>query len=186
MTPLDTAWDTTRSGNPQGFADWVRLVELPLRASLRRFARVADVECVVQETLLRMWMLAPTLALTGQDASLRYAYTIARNLAIEETRRAKRFEPLPDEGAPDVAVEPEPAADPRLRELIARCFAKLGGRPKHALLARLAVRGAVPDRDVAAGLEMTLNTFLQNVVRARRALAQCFAKHGVPLGGFVP
>lgn len=186
MTALDHAFEKTRSGDPAGFADWVRLVELPLRRGLARFAHAVDVEAVVQDALLRMWRLAPTLALEGPDASLRFAHVVAKNLAREELRRARRFEPLPDDGAHDIAIEPEPPADPALRRIIVRCFGKLGGRPKRALALRLAGGAPRPDRELAAELGMTVNTFLQNVVRAREALRKCFAKHGLAQGEVNP
>jgi len=71
------------------FADWMGRVERLIRLSLRRFARAADVEGVVQETLMRMWLLArePERRLTGEDASLRYALGMARNIARSEARR---------------------------------------------------------------------------------------------------
>lgn len=185
MSEIDQAFSRTRSGDHAGFADWVRLVELPLRASLRRFARVVDVEAVVQETLLRIWRLAPTLEFDGEDASLRFAITVARNLAREEVRRAGRFEPFGD-GEPVIPVDPDPRRDPGLRAAIRRCLDRLTGRPRQALVARLDGRSILPDRELAERLHMTLNTFLQNVTRARRTLAQCLAKHGVPLGGLAP
>ena len=56
--PLEDAFQLARSGNPEAFAECMGMAEIPLRRSLRRFARAVDVEVVVQETLLRMWLLA--------------------------------------------------------------------------------------------------------------------------------
>ena len=38
---MDQAYERTRSGDPEGFADWVRRVELPLRSSLQSSAAAA-------------------------------------------------------------------------------------------------------------------------------------------------
>ena len=87
MSEIDALFRRTRAGEHDAFTAWVRLCEMPLRNSLRRFARAVDVEAVLQEGLLRMWRLAPTLELEGKDASLRMAHTIVRRLAISEARR---------------------------------------------------------------------------------------------------
>ncbi len=184
MTAIDAAFERARTGDHDGFADWVRLVEVRLRGTLRRFARGADVEAVLQESLLRMWRLAPGLHLQGDDASLRYATTIAANLAKAEIRRGGRFDPIEDRDDPP--VEGAPLGDPWLRSLILSCFARLSGRPREALLLRLTTHGTTHDRDLAGTLGMTLNTFLQNVVRARTAIAKCLSGHGVEFKGLVP
>lgn len=186
MTAIDAAYQRTRSGDHEGFADWVRLVELRLRASVRRFARHVDTEAIVQEALLRMWKLAPTLDLDGEDASLRFATTIAANLARNEIRRAGRFAPLDEGDASTVAIEIDPPSDPALRAAIRACLERLRGRPRQALLARLHDAGRSPDRDLAGALGMTVNTFLQNVVRARTGLRECLESRRVPPFGLLP
>ncbi|MCP3982089.1 MAG: hypothetical protein GY716_22515 [bacterium] len=179
MNDLDRAWETTRAGSHHGFSAWVKLCELPLRRSLRSFARVVDTESVLQEGLLRMWRLAPTKELEGENASLRMALRLVRNLAISETRRFGREVPEQLEDA-EVHLEPgrldaEPS-DPVLRKAIAFCVQKLPDKPRTALLARL---GGGDDRDLAAGLDMRRNTFLQNIVRARKLLRKCLEGRGV-------
>ena len=84
MTQVDTAFRAVSRGDHGAFARWVGLVEIPLRGSLRRFARQVDVEAIVQEGLLRMWRLASRVELEGEDASLRYALRLVRNLALRE------------------------------------------------------------------------------------------------------
>ena len=182
MSGLDHAFRRTQEGDHDGFTDWVRRVELPLRTSLKRFARRVDVEAIVQEALLRMWTLAPTLTLAGEDASLRYALRLARNLALREAERGSRFDPLDPvnvEGAPEAAVDPDPSPDPGLRQAILECIGLLPQKPRAALLARLAAGGLEPDRALADRLRMTLNTFLQNIVRARGHLMRCLESRGI-------
>jgi RNA polymerase sigma-70 factor (ECF subfamily) len=182
VTAIDTAFTRARCGDPEGFADWVRAVERPLRSSLRGFARHVDVEAMLQEGLTRMWVLAPRVALTGDNASLRYALRLVRNLALREAERAGRFERLdPDDpgGNPGPTIEPEPPPDPGLRQAILDCLGLLSRRPAAALAARLRGEGAEPDRVLAERVGMRLNTFLQNVVRARRLLAECLESKGI-------
>ena len=181
---LDRAFAAVQEGDADAFATWLRLAEIPLRASLRSFARALDVEAALQEGLLRMWVLAPTLVLSGRNASLRYALRLLRNLALDEARRLRRLTPLDLEGLermPEASVAPDSPPDPGLRRAILRCLEQLPPQPRAALGARLDDAARSSDRDLAAGLRMTLNTFLQNVVRARRFMAQCLERAGVSL-----
>jgi len=178
MTPIDQAFRRAQHGDPEGFTDWVRVVELPLRGSLRRFARHVDVESITQEGLLRMWRLAPTVKLEGEDASLRYAVVLVRNLALREIERNRIYVPEDPEGN-EPEVLPDPPPDPGLRRILIDCFGRLPRKPREALLARITRGGAEPDRTLADRLGMRPNTFLQNIVRARRHLARCLESHGV-------
>jgi len=76
--------------------------------------------------------------------------------------------------------------DPALRDLIAKCIKRLPRRPREALEARLRNSSLLPDRDLAAQMRMTINTFLQNVVRARRLMSDCLRSHGVPREEMMP
>ncbi|RMG48294.1 MAG: RNA polymerase sigma factor [Acidobacteria bacterium] len=181
MGGTEAAYRRVQAGDRDAFAAWTRVAEPWLRRGLRPFARQVDVESVVQETLLRMWVIAPRLRLEGPRASLRYAGRIARNLALEECRR-RRIELLEPDDPPETAAPADPLPDPGLRAAIARCLKRLTPRPRRALLARLEARGGDSDRELAARAGMRLNTFLQNVGRARRQMARCLERHGVPVG----
>lgn len=184
MTPIDSLFARARGGDPEAFADWMGSVELPIRRSLARFARAVDVESIVQETLLRMWVLARDgeRVLTGENASLRFALGMARNLARAEARRFGREKHLPPESLPDAPVEPDPPSDPALGRAIRECIGKLARRPLEALRARLELGGLLPDRELALQAGMSLNTFLQNIVRARKQVARCLEGKGISLG----
>ncbi|MFQ5768727.1 MAG: RNA polymerase sigma factor [Acidobacteriota bacterium] len=173
---MDEAFERFRRGDQEAFAAWVRLVEIPLRQSLRSFAQAVDVEAILQEGLIRMWRLAPRLEIRGENCSLRFATRMVRNLAISETRRMGRFTPLDLidlERLPQAAVQPGSPPDPSLRRIILECLKQLPRRPAQALRARLKDAGARPDRELAEMLDMRLNTFLQNIVRGRKLMAQC-------------
>jgi RNA polymerase sigma-70 factor (ECF subfamily) len=187
MTPVDAAWQEVRRGSEAGFRAWLPLVEPVLWRALRSFAPAVDVEAIVQEALLRMWIIAPVQPLEGENASLRFALRLVRNLAIDEARRRGREVP-PDTGGtaagddsrdPLPPAAPAPLADPLLRRAILACIDKLPRQPKAALRARLDAAGVFPDRLLAERLAMQLNTFLQNVTRARRLVEECLAASGI-------
>lgn len=181
MTEADSLYKGTQAGDVEAFTAWVRLAEMPLRRSLRSFARSVDVEVVLQEGLLRMWMLAPRLELSGANASLRYALVLVRRLALSEQRRTSRRREVPldeDTEVADLPVEADRPPDPRLRAIILMCIRKLPAGPRNALLKRLEDDGA-PDREHAVALGMKPNTFFQNIVRARRSVRRCLEKNGV-------
>lgn len=77
------------------------------------------------------------------------------------------------------AVDLPEGPDPLLRRLIEVCRRALPSQPRAALEARLLEGGLEPDALLAGRLHMRLNTFLQNVTRARRALVACLKRAGV-------
>ncbi|MCB9689466.1 MAG: hypothetical protein H6735_30795 [Alphaproteobacteria bacterium] len=181
MIDLDAELPAIARGDAVAFGRWMRGAEEPLRRSLRSFAATVDTEAVLQETLLRVWQVAPRVEVDRPNALLRLALRVARNAAIDEARRA-RVAPVDDlERAASealAAIDPiEP--DPHLRALIEECRAKLPPAPRQAFDARLEARGGAADRDLARKLRMQLNTFLKNVGRARALLLECLARSGV-------
>ena len=186
---IEAGFRRARSGDADAFAVWMDAVELPLRCSLARFARAVDVEIVVQETFMRMWLVAcdPRRILEGENASLKFALAVARNVALEEIRRTRHEEFVDPQDLDKLSknfISPE-LPDPALRKAIADCIERLPTQPKRALTARIA-DGHLPDRDLARQARMKLNTFLQNIVRARRLLADCLERRGVRLGELLP
>lgn len=180
MNDLDHHLAAIQGGDPDAFQRWVAAAEATVRLSLHSFAAVVDTEAVVQETLLRVWQVAPRFVSDGApNGLLRLGVRIARNLAISERRRL-RTTALDPELAETPALEPA-TPDPLLRRTIELCREKLDGKPAQALEARLAAAGAEPDEVLAQRLAMKLNTFLQNFTRARRLLAECLERHGVDL-----
>jgi len=160
------------------------LVERPIRGSLRRFARAIDVESALQETFLRMWVARQDRAreFAGENASLRFTLRVARNVALEEVRRARleHLVALDDlEAKSEPSIDPTTPSDPGLLRAIKDCVLRLQGKPRYALFARLMSGYEVPDRDLAATLGMAVNTFLQNIVRARKAVAVCLEGKGL-------
>lgn len=175
---LDRYLPAIAGGDADAFAAWLAGAEGAVRASLRAFAAAVDVEAVLQESLLRAWQAAPRVQTDGRpNAFLRFTVRIARNLAIDETRRA-RLELIAPAELERVEVDPI-LPDPLLRAQVERCRDQLPPAPARALTARLEGRGGASDRDLAASVQMELNTFLKNVGRARAWLVECLNRAGV-------
>jgi DNA-directed RNA polymerase specialized sigma24 family protein len=180
LTDIDALWRMACEGNTEAFGDWTGRVERPVRRSLARFATVVDAEAVVQEALTRMWLLSqdPARRLAGENASLRWALGVARNLAMNEVRKRKRHEVLLEPLIEDELVPP-PEPDPLLMQRIRECVGKLTGQLARVMELRVKVGHALPDARLAGLLQMTKNTFLQNVTRARRQVAMCLEGLGI-------
>lgn len=186
MDDLDEHLPAILAGEPDGFARWLAGAERPIRASLRCFAARLDTEAILQETLLRVWQVAPRLIPDGRsNALLRFGIRIARNLALSELRRARvdprEIEELESEAERAGYGAPIPS-DPLLRARIEECRRQLPAKPARALALRLSAAGNEPDGSLALRAGMSLNTFLQNFGRARKLLAACLAARGIEVG----
>jgi DNA-directed RNA polymerase specialized sigma24 family protein len=180
---LDTLWQAACHRDQRSFGDWMGRVERPIRLSLYHWARLVDVEGIVQEACLRMWVRAGDTGvppLTGTNASLRFAIVLAKNLARNEARKRVREEVLPPEDMPDVVVEPDPDPEPRLRSAIRECVEALTGKLSQVMSLRLGNDGSLSDRELAEQIPMKVNTFVQNVVRARKQIDTCLDGKGFP------
>jgi RNA polymerase sigma-70 factor (ECF subfamily) len=184
LDDLDRELAAIAAGDVDAFARWVAAAEPILRRSLRSFAAAVDGEAVVQETLLRVWQVAPRCVPDGKaNGLLRLGLSAARNLAISELRRVRvaqtAIAEMEMQSDRDVAAWAAP--DPLLRQAIAECRRKLPAQPGKALAARIDGEGGVPDGVLAERLGMKLNTFLQNITRARKLLAECLRRVGVEI-----
>jgi RNA polymerase sigma factor (sigma-70 family) len=177
---LDVHLHAIVRSDKQSFAYWLAGAERPVRESLRSFAKVIDVEAVLQEALLRVWQVAPRFEPDGRpNGLLRLGVRIARNLAVSEVRRTRS---TPTEDADLEALQEHVATsapDPILRQAIEACRDKLPNKPRQAIDARLASGGGADDTELATALGMKLNTFLQNITRARQLLAECLHRSGI-------
>jgi len=182
ITDLDICERAIADRDESAFAIWVAAVEHRLRVGLAGFARTVDTESVIQETLLRVWQVAPRFKPDGKpEGLLRLAHRIARNLAITEIRRRHPRGGLPPDLEDDTETAPSFEDDDALREGINHCFKRLPEAPRMALEARLR-SAAVRDESLADSLVMKPNTFFQNIRRARLALLKCLKSRGISLG----
>jgi DNA-directed RNA polymerase specialized sigma24 family protein len=188
LPDLDEHLPPILAGDVEAFGAWMAGAEARLRDSLRSFAIRVDVEGVVQETLLRLWQTAPRFVADGRENGLlRLAIRIGRNVAVSELRRY-RAEPMEIDAIVREAEAYDPTgsgtprvSDPLLARHIEECLQRLPRQPGRALGARLESGGGEPDEALAEGLGMRRNTFLQNITRARKLIAECLARHGVDL-----
>lgn len=179
---LDTELPAIAQGDADAFARWLAAAEPALRQALRPAAAQVDVEALLQEGLLRIWQVAPRVRPDGDpNALLRFGITVLRNLVHSELRRTRpELSPQKLEAELERRSDDAPPAapDPLLRRLIARCREKLPPRPAQALMARLGSAGSDSDETLAQRLGMRVNTFLQNITRARKLLADCLRAQG--------
>lgn len=189
---LDVHLPDILARDPHAFGRWMAGAEGSIRESLRGFARVVDVEAVLQEALLRVWRVAPRFVADGSpNGLLRLGVRIARNLAISEVRRTKTRPATPEDLEAALAdgssgdVEPV-VPDPLLRRVLAKCYELLPDQPRRVLGLRMSSAGEA-DVVLAETLGMRLNTFLQNFGRARKLLGECLGKNGVAVDeGLIP
>jgi len=138
----------------------------------------------MQECLLRVWQVAPRFKPDGKpDGLIRLGVRIARNLALAEVRK-RRPGLITEEMLESInnGTTPMVEPDPELRSTIQDCREELPLKTRIVFDLRLAM-GGLPDRALAEAAKMTLNTFLQNVHRARVALVECLQRHGITLAG---
>lgn len=182
MTDLDVHLAAIVAGDTRAFGRWLAGAEGTVRDSLRSFATAVDVEAVLQETLLRVWQVAPRFEPDGRpNGLLRLGIRIARNLAVSEVRRTRATPVDADDLEAALAVVEPDAPDPMLRRAIVECRDKLPAKPRQALDSRLASAGGHDDVELAESLGMKLNTFLQNFTRARQLLVDCLKRKGIAL-----
>ena len=181
MVDLDSYLVPIGAGDRLALMRWIAGADPVLRRQLRPMAARIDAESVLQEAYVRVWFTAGRCVPDDRpNALLRYAARVVRNLAIDELRRARLVptEQAALEAQLSEAVQEPEAPDYMLRELIESCRRKLPPKPSLALQARLDAAGGEPDTTLAERLHMKLNTFLQNIKRARELLAECLRRRG--------
>lgn len=176
VDPDDALMEAIANRDAAAFAQWLAGSEPKIRRGLASFAHLVDTEAVVQEAMLRAWQLAPRLRSDGRgDSLLRFCHTVARRMAIDETRRRQCPVPSTDEPTQEVPVK-----DPFFERALRKCHEELRGQPRAALDASLRPHGPLREAEVAQAVGMKTNTFLQNLSRARKQLLECLRRSGVP------
>lgn len=160
------------------------MVEMPIRLSLRSFARAVDVECVVQDTLVQMWIRrGEGCGPLGENASLRYAIEAARDVARSQASRTGCEALLPHDDVPELELPPDMEADLALRKAMLDCFNKLEPEEEHNLRWRMEL-GWVRDVHFAEKYHMTTAALSETIARARKRVVRCLAQQGIKLEGY--
>lgn len=186
MTEIDQCFERIRPGGLDGFPQWISMVEMPVRLSLRSYARAVDAESVLQETMMRMWVLAQGEAresMGGENASLRRAIEVARNIARTEASQTGCQALLPRDGTDHVEAAPVFQPDPELYEATKDCLRKLDdGLQPHLLHWRLEVSW-VPDAFLAKEFHVETDRFVRSIMTAKLHVARCLEQQGIELHG---
>ena len=143
----------------------------------------AEAEHVAQETMLRLWRMAPDW-LPGETKVTTWAYRVATNLCIDRQRSRRRKGQVTLDEAPDIA-DAAPGADARLqdsRRLAARAaaLADLPARQRQAVVLRHIEGLSNPEIAVVMGLGVEAVESL--TARGKRALATLLSGRRDALG----
>jgi RNA polymerase sigma-70 factor (ECF subfamily) len=143
----------------------------------------AEAEDVVQETLLRLWRMAPDWR-PGETQVATWAYRVATNLCIDRqrSRRRRALDPLDAAGDPP---DPGPASEDRLQDrrrlaALEAALATLPDRQRQAVVLRH-IEG-LTNPDIAAIMEIGVEAVESLTARGKRALAAALAGQAAALG----
>lgn len=143
----------------------------------------AEAEDVAQETMLRLWKVAPTWR-QGETKVTTWAYRVATNLCIDRQRDRGRKRQLALEDAPEVA-DGAPGAEGRLIDrgrLVAleAALAELPDRQRQAVVLRHLEGMTNPE--IAAIMEIGVEAVESLTARGKRALSAILAGRKEALG----
>ncbi len=146
----------------------------------RMLGDTAEAEDVTQETMLRLWRIAPDWQ-TGNAAVATWLYRVASNLCIDRLRRRRErtMEVLPDQADPAPGVAEWLQAQDRAVALES-ALAALPDRQRLAVVLRhLEER---PNPEIAEILGTSVEAVESLVARGRRALSDRLAPRAADLG----
>ncbi|MEP4197470.1 MAG: sigma-70 family RNA polymerase sigma factor [Aliishimia sp.] len=156
-----------------------------LMQATRMLGNRTEAEDVAQDTLLRLWRVAPKWKADG-GASLRsWCYGVARNLCIDRMRRyggTRSTVPLDDINAPE---DPTPGAEARLQtqsraRALQDALQELPERQRQAVVLRH-IEG-MTNPEIAEQLDISVEAVESLVARGKRALAGLLAGRQAELG----
>jgi RNA polymerase sigma factor (sigma-70 family) len=160
-----------------------RLAPRILRYAMRVLPDRAEAEDVTQETMLRLWQLAPTWR-SGEAKVSTWAYRVATNLCSDLRRARIRRPAVTLEDAPEVA-DPSKAALAALIEVdrmaaLQNALAQLPERQRQAVILRH-IEG-LGNPEIAAVMEIGVEAVESLTARGKRALSALLAGRKHDLG----
>lgn len=143
----------------------------------------AEAEDVAQETMLRLWKVAPQWR-QGETRVTTWAYRVATNLCIDRQRARGRRQQTALEDAPE-PVDPAPDAEGRLQDAgrmqaLERALAELPDRQRQAVVLRHLEGMSNPE--IAAIMEIGVEAVESLTARGKRALSAALAGRKEALG----
>lgn len=143
----------------------------------------AEAEDVAQETMLRLWRIAPDWR-QGETRVTTWAYRVATNLCIDRQRSRRRKGHVDLDDAPELP-EPGPGAESRLQDAqrldaLHIALAALPDRQRQAVVLRH-IEG-LTNPDIAQILEIGVEAVESLTARGKRALAALLAGQKPALG----
>ncbi|HRO11942.1 sigma-70 family RNA polymerase sigma factor [Amaricoccus sp.] len=150
----------------------------------RMLGEVAEAEDVTQETMLRLWKIAPDWQ-ADRAAVATWLYRVASNLCIDQLRRRRNpTRSASDDALPEIADD-APGAEHRLQAddraaALREALAALPDRQRLAILLRHFEDR--PNPEIAAILDASVEAVESLLARARRDLAQRLAPRRAELG----
>jgi RNA polymerase sigma-70 factor (ECF subfamily) len=143
----------------------------------------AEAEDVAQETMLRLWRVAPEWR-QGETKVTTWAYRVATNLCIDRQRTRARREQVALDAVPDPADD-GPSAEGRLQEAgrlaaLEAALADLPDRQRQAVVLRH-IEG-LTNPEIAAVMEIGVEAVESLTARGKRALAAILSGRKADLG----
>lgn len=143
----------------------------------------AEAEDVAQETMLRLWKVAPDWR-QGETKVTTWAYRVATNLCIDRQRSRSRKRQMALDDAPEVA-DGTPGAEGQLQEAdrmaaLEKALADLPDRQRQAVVLRHLEGMTNPE--IAAIMEIGVEAVESLTARGKRALAAILSGRKAELG----
>lgn len=143
----------------------------------------AEAEDVAQETMLRLWKVAPDWR-QGETKVTTWAYRVATNLCIDRQRSRSRRRQMALDDAPEVA-DGGPGAEGQLQEAdrmaaLEKALAELPDRQRQAVVLRHLEGMTNPE--IAAIMEIGVEAVESLTARGKRALAAILSGRKAELG----
>jgi RNA polymerase sigma-70 factor (ECF subfamily) len=143
----------------------------------------AEAEDVAQETMLRLWRMAPEWR-QGETKVTTWAYRVATNLCIDRQRTRARRGQVALDAVPDPADD-GPSAEGRLQEAgrlaaLEAALADLPDRQRQAVVLRH-IEG-LTNPEIAAVMEIGIEAVESLTARGKRALAALLSGRKADLG----